>query len=158
MTAAGQSNGERGGMRIVVGVDGSEGSRRALRWALREAAAWGGTVQATMAWKSLYDSLDDDTQLPPGEVAVAEAARTRLAEAIASVRDAAPGVPVEAVLVEGEPTETLCRRSREADLLVVGSRGRRSLGRWVLGSVSTACAHHAHCPLVIVPEEGDATG
>jgi nucleotide-binding universal stress UspA family protein len=66
------------------------------------------------------------------------------------------GIEVEGHALESQhPAQTLVERSKGADLLVVGSRGRGGFKRLMLGSVSQQCAHHAECPLVIVRSEPD---
>jgi nucleotide-binding universal stress UspA family protein len=63
-------------------------------------------------------------------------------------------VNVERRVVEGAPAAVLVDESRDADLLVVGSRGRGGFAQLLLGSVSQQCAHHANCPVVIVRSNG----
>ncbi len=136
--------------RILVGVDGSEGSRRALLWAVDEAATHKATLQALLVWQSPCD-FGEGLYVPVDEDKLAEGAMQRLEESIAEVTQEAPGVQIDCLVVEGDPAKTLCARSAEADLLVVGSRGHGGFAGLVLGSVSTKCAHHSRCPVVIVP-------
>ncbi len=135
--------------RILVGVDGSDGSRRALRWAIEHAAARGAVVQAVIVWQRTFDY--GRSGLWPVDVDLAEGARKRLAETVAEVAVGSPALTIEQVVLEGEPGQVLCDHSGGADLLVVGSRGLGGFVGLVLGSVSTKCAHHSHCPVVIVP-------
>jgi nucleotide-binding universal stress UspA family protein len=154
---------------IVVGVDGSEHCREALRWALREAKAHGSKVVAlyaydyTPAW-SVYAYGEGMVAPPaPSEEEIEEAARDaeRHAEALlgrmlTELGDDAVGVDVERLAVaDRRPAHALVERAERADLLVVGSRGRGGFMGLVLGSVSNQCAQHAPCPVVIVraPEE-----
>lgn len=136
--------------RLVVGVDGSEESRRALQWAIDEAAARGARVQAVAAWRAGLD-FGEEFRYPLDDVELAEAARGRLMGAIAETAGPCPPVEVQPIVLEGDPADVLCRQARQADLLVVGSHGRGPFTRWVLGSVSERCAHHTPVPLVIVP-------
>lgn len=140
--------------RILVGVDGSAGSRRALRWAVEEAAAHRSIVDAVMAWQSPYDFAGGLYYVRGDEREIAEGAMQRLAEVVAEVGSDHPEVEIHPVALEGDPAELLCAWSDEADLLVVGSRGLGRFARLALGSVSTKCAHHSHCPVVIVPRIG----
>jgi nucleotide-binding universal stress UspA family protein len=71
----------------------------------------------------------------------------------ARYRENAGDVPVDVVGVEGVPDEVLVEQARDADLLVVGTRGHGQLASLVLGSVSRACAQHATCPVTIVPPQ-----
>jgi nucleotide-binding universal stress UspA family protein len=132
-----------------VGIDGSEGSRRALRWSIEQARMAGAAVCAVIVWQRTFDY--GRQRYWPADEEIAEGARKRLAATIAEVAGQNPAVEIEPVVLEGDPGQTLCRRSSGADLLVVGSRGHGGFGRLALGSVSTKCAHHSRCPVVIVP-------
>lgn len=134
--------------RILVGVDGSDGSRRALRWAIGEAAARYGTVQPVIMWQSPYDM--GETYVPVDEAKFVDAAKERLMEAVAEVASEDPAVEIDPLVLEGDPAQILCERSSDVDLLVVGSRGYGDFAGLLLGSVSSKCAHHSRCPVVIV--------
>ena len=136
--------------RILVGVDGSEGSRRALRWAMGEAVARRTLLQPVTVWQSPYD-LGEMLYLPVDEEAIATDAKLRLDGAIAEAAGTDPAPDVDPLVLHGDPAQVLCESSADAALLVVGSRGRSGLAGVMLGSVSTKCAHHSRCPLVIVP-------
>ena len=140
--------------RIVVGVDGSEGSLQALRWAAEEAAIRDAIVVAAVIWQSPYDYLFESTlyDVPVDERKLVDGARETLSKAIATVGAEHPEVRIEPLVVEGDPAETLCEQAESADLLVVGSRGRGAFGELLLGSVSSKCAHHCHRPVLIVPK------
>lgn len=134
--------------KIVVGVDGSEGSCHALAWAIRQAAARGTAVRPVIVWQRSFDY--GSKQYWPADEKTAETAGKRLQAAIAKVAD--PHVTIDPAVLEGDPVQVLCAQSAGADLLVVGRRGDGSgLAGLVLGSVSAKCAHHSHCPVVIVP-------
>jgi len=136
---------------IVVGIDGSEGSRRALEWALEEARIRGLRLEAVMVWQSPYDFPGDfDFYSPQDDAKIAEAAQARLTAAIRETAGARAD-DIDPMVVEGDPAEALCERAEKAGLLVVGSRGRGIFARLALGSVSSKCAHHSPCPVVIVP-------
>ena len=141
--------------RILVGVDGSDGSLRALRWAVEEAAFRHAVVVAAVVWQSPYDFLfdADGAYLPVDEGHLVEAARDTLTKAIATVAAEHPDVRIEPLVIEGDPAETLCEQASNADLLVVGSRGHGTFGGLLLGSVSSKCAHHCRRPVLIVPKE-----
>lgn len=139
---------------VVVGVDGSPDAARALRWAQDEARRRNATlllvngVEIGAAAASPYGSGVLMEQLEEGGEAV-------LAEALAEVR--AAGFEAEGRIEVGSAAHALIEASRGADLLVVGSRGHGGFVGLLLGSVSAACAHHAHCPVVIIrPEERSA--
>ena len=138
--------GESSGL-IVVGVDGSPHARRALEWALSEARLRGGrcllihTYEFGIAASSPY-------AFPPLEEVTASADAT-LEEELVVAR--ASGLPVEGKVVFGGAAKALVDAAAHADLLVVGSRGRGGFRGALMGSVSTACVHHAACPVVVIP-------
>jgi nucleotide-binding universal stress UspA family protein len=137
-----------GDHRIVVGVDGTDGGRRALVWALREAAARGGTVQAVISWRWDTASTTEST-----DSLRARAERT-LRDEIAAQRAAEPaetGVPVAEEVVEGRAAEVLCQVARDADLLVLGSHGHDRVYHTVLGSTAQEVVESAQCPVVVIP-------
>jgi nucleotide-binding universal stress UspA family protein len=139
---------------IVVGVDGSHGSRLALRWAIGEAALRGTDIEAVATWQSPTYAYTGVAVMPP-IVELGDAASEALDQAIAAEVAGATGadadVVVRPVVVEGPAAAVLIERSREADLLVVGSRGYGGFRGLLLGSVSHQCASHAECPVVVVP-------
>lgn len=132
---------------VVVGVDGSANAARALHWALDEAYAHGCRVllvhgvEIGTAAASPYGSGVVLEQLE-------EAGREVLSHAVEVAR--AAGVPAETRLEVGSAAHALIEASREAEMLVVGSRGHGGFAGLLLGSVSSACVHHAHCPVVVV--------
>jgi nucleotide-binding universal stress UspA family protein len=134
---------------IVVGVDGSDGSLRALRWAAREAQTRGGAVAAVMT----YDWAGNEAALLAGLGPEAERQRAEdvLSEAVAGVARDCPGVSITAEVLMGRAAQQLAIAARDADLLVVGSHGHGRLRHAVLGSVSEACVRLATCPVVVVP-------
>jgi nucleotide-binding universal stress UspA family protein len=144
------------GARVVVAVDGSDGSRAALRFAVDDAVRRGVPVEAVVA----YRSPDSWTEFEVVSRAETERMRARLrSEAEARVRTVvddltrtAPGpVPeVEIRAVEGAPADALIRASHGADLLVVGSRGHGGFSSVLLGSTSMQCTLHATCPVTVV--------
>ena len=147
-TGPGPGNGQR----IVAGIDGSEASARALRWALGEARARGTTVEAVHAWHVPY-SLSFATaavDFPAFE----DAARRLLDRMVDAAAAKASDVPVERVLVRASAADALLGAARNADLVVVGSRGVGGFRGLLLGSVSHQVAHHASCPVVVVPATG----
>lgn len=139
--------------RIVVGVDGSDGAIAALQWAVAEAALRGASVEAVHAWE--YPFVADVTGMaayPVGRGDLEEVARQTLDRAVETAGPAPEGVAVERVLAHGGAAGVLVDAARGADLLVVGTRGHGGFTGLLLGSVSQQCAHHAPCPVVVVPE------
>jgi nucleotide-binding universal stress UspA family protein len=136
---------------IVVGVDGSEGGRRALRWAAREATARGATVEAVAAWRWDLPSGGVEVDGDPDEDPKRRAARMLAAQ----VADLPAGVSVTAQVLEGRPAEVLGTAARAADLLVLGSHGHSRAWHTVLGSVAEECVRTATCPVVVIPVPRD---
>ncbi len=135
--------------RIVVGVDGSDSSQAALRWAVRQAKLAGGRVEAVTAWRypAVYGwetaGIDADFE---GD------ARRILAGALTAVTSPEPDIPVLSHVAEGYPADVLLHAAKGADLLVLGSRGHGGVTSVLLGSVSLHCVLHAHCPVLVLRE------
>lgn len=146
---------------VIVGVDGSEASKEALRWALRYAHMAGVTVHALTAWQypsnyawapGILDQID-----PEGD------AERTLKETVGEVTGLYPDVTVQSDVVHGFPGLALVGAATRAELLVVGSRGHGTFAGMLLGSVSEHCVHHAKCPVMVVhhaspPPPPPATG
>lgn len=138
--------GGAGNYLIVVGVDGSEGGHRALRWAAREAADRGGTVEAVAVWRWDLPDYGLDPGTGPGEP------EERADALLRSEIDRLPSrLPVASQVVEGRPADALTAVARDADLLVLGSHGHSRVWQTVLGSVTDECVRKATCPVVVVP-------
>lgn len=136
-----------GAGRIVVGVDGSAGSKAALRWAARQARLQGGSIEAIITWDPVATPWTPYPLDLISELAIEN--EKLLHDTIDEVLGADRGVDVRARVVEGSAGRVLVKVAETASLLVVGRHSRHEwTGR--LGSVSTYCAHHATCPVVIV--------
>ncbi|KAA5834392.1 universal stress protein [Saccharopolyspora hirsuta] len=135
--------------KIVVGVDGSDPSKCALRWAVKQAALIDATVHAVGAWEFPAFYSWEGGPMPPDDFE--EAARKALDDTVEQVQhEDVPTVPIERELTHGHAAQALLDASDGAELLVVGSRGHGSFYGALLGSVSQRCAVHAKCPVVIV--------
>lgn len=137
--------------KIVVGVDGSPGSRAALRWAFDEARIRRAALEVVTVWQfPVMTSLPAFGAMPPpddmGEQAEAELRQVLVDEDVAPTDE----VPVTTVVAEGAAAPALLEASEGADLLVVGSRGHGGFTGLLLGSVSHQCASHSECPVVVV--------
>jgi nucleotide-binding universal stress UspA family protein len=139
--------------RIVVGIDGSEGARRALEWAVAEAQLRDASLVVVHAWV-------EPPAVAVGSVVSASGAQPAIFEELAerTARDAVASVDtggvtqgVETRVVAGAPAHALLEAGKDADLVVVGSRGLGGFTGLLLGSVSAQVAHHATCPVLIVP-------
>ena len=140
---------------IFVGVDGSDHSRLALAWALREAARQAMpltviSVRPTPVRPAtdIYWAVPDLPVDTRGEEAELQALREFVNKVADETGETLPDITV--VMEKGDPAEELIRASRDADLLVVGSRGSGGFARLMLGSVSSKVVHHAACPVVVV--------
>jgi nucleotide-binding universal stress UspA family protein len=133
--------------RIVVGVDGSESSKAALRWALRQGRLTGAVVEAVTAWEfpSVYGY-----PAPVIDVNLEEIATRAVRDAITEATDGAEPGPVRYTVAEGNAARVLLDASAGADLLVVGSRGHGGFVEALLGSTGQHCVHHATCPVVVI--------
>lgn len=135
---------------LVVGFDGSDPSRRALDRAVELARAGDGRVTLVYAFDPVpFTPLEVYGVAPPTlRSAEIERAHKMLAHALAEVKT----VPTEAVVETGYPADVLVEvaRARQADLVVVGSRGMRALGRFMLGSVSDRVVHQCPCAVLVV--------
>jgi nucleotide-binding universal stress UspA family protein len=138
---------------IVVGIDNSDESKAALRFALEEAKLRQATLRVVHAWQygyigalgiEAYPALGGETK------ELRDATETAFEETLRESIRETDTVEIERRVVEGRPAAALVDESHGADLLVVGSRGHGGFAGLLLGSVSQQCAYHAACPVVIV--------
>jgi nucleotide-binding universal stress UspA family protein len=138
--------------RIVVGVDGSEHSNAALRWALADAEQHSESlVTAVLAWQVPFLSFPGAFDREELE----KAYKNFLIETVSAIAPT-PAVPLETLVAEGDPTVSLVEASKDARLLVLGIRGRSAFAGLLLGSVSQGAAASAHCPVVLVKRSDEA--
>ena len=132
---------------IVVGVDGSAPSREALVWAVGYAALVGARVEAVTSWSypSMYGISGGLSDWDPE----ADAQKV-LAEVVDSALGANAPSSLKQLVREGNAARVLLDESKDAQLLVVGSRGHGGFAGLLLGSVSANCAEHAQCPVVVI--------
>ncbi len=140
--------------RVVVGVDGSAGAGLALSWAFAEAEQRGAELDVVIAWSLPYQWAEGFNARWGEDVDYF--AKTAANVADAAVDEALHGEQrpawVHVHAIEGGAAHALLSRAQGADLLVVGSRGRGGFTDLMLGSVSTACVHHAPCPVAVIPK------
>jgi nucleotide-binding universal stress UspA family protein len=137
---------------IVIGIDGSEGSALALRFAREEGRLRGEPLQAVTAWE-LPVPVYAGGFIAPSVTSddVEKAAREVAEKQLVEVLGADGGERPELVVREGSAAGVLVDAAKQATMLVVGSRGHGGFTGLLLGSVSQQCAHHASCPVTIVP-------
>jgi nucleotide-binding universal stress UspA family protein len=137
---------------VVVGVDGSEHSGPALDWAFDVACRSGAPLIPVHAWWWQPPMADLSVGVLDGATEeIEEAERRALSEGLAPWRERYPDVVIAPTLVHGRAEVALADMSSTARTVVVGSRGRGGFTGLLLGSVSDHLAHHARCPVVIVP-------
>jgi nucleotide-binding universal stress UspA family protein len=138
--------------RIVAGVDGSDSSIEALRWAIRQAELTGAMVEATIAWH--FPLLLGGYAWPPVGILettdFAGMAGKFLNEAVTKAVGGGDRTRITEVVKEGDAAQVLIEQADGASLLVVGSRGHGGFAEALLGSVSQHCVHHSRCPVVII--------
>jgi nucleotide-binding universal stress UspA family protein len=142
--------------RIVVGVDGSDPSLHALRWADRQAQLTGATVEAVTAWE-MPASFGWAGAVPglPEDLDIGAIATENLMEAINQALPKERADAVNPVTVMGNPTQVILDRAEGAELVVVGARGLGTFRATLLGSVSHTVTLHAPCPVVVVRGEAE---
>jgi nucleotide-binding universal stress UspA family protein len=140
---------------IVVGIDGSRHSERALDWAMKEAALRHAPLTVMSVQPRVRnilghaDSFPQDAELLENTRAAAQEATDKALAALGG--DRPETVTVEAIY--GIPAEALVTAAAGADMIVVGSRGAGGFERLAMGSVGDQVARHAHCPVVIIPQQ-----
>ncbi len=135
--------------RIVVGTDGSSASAEAVDWAAREATLWDAELTVVHVWDHPYVGVRTGPS-EPVELMELDAAKV-LASSVEMLRSRGGALPrLHAELVEGSPSAKLIELAADADLLVVGARGRGVLRAAILGSTSNQLIHHAPCPIAVV--------
>ncbi|MEV1047083.1 universal stress protein [Streptomyces sp. NPDC049916] len=136
--------------RIVVGVDGSDASIKALHWAVRQAELTGATVEAVNSWE--YPATSWASMMPgmPEDFDPQTLATVSLNEALEEALGGEGAAAVSKIVVIGNPAQALLDRAQGADLLVVGARGHTGFKATLLGSVSLHVTQHAPCPVTVV--------
>jgi nucleotide-binding universal stress UspA family protein len=151
--------------KIVVGVDGSAGAAQALEWAVAEAALRKAALHVVHAWMvPLIDVIPEPWVIGAPHVGpsdqevyehLAAAARKVLDGSLERARALEPGLEIVGELTEMRAAPALIAAAGDAELLVVGSRGRGGFSGLLLGSVSAQCVHHSPCPVVVVPNSAE---
>ncbi len=146
---------------IIVGVDGSGHSQQALEWAIKEAAIRHVpltviAVHELMAssWMGRGVMYADENELAER---VGRLARQQVDEILAKLGESSSEL-VAVRAISGSPAEELVTASKDADMIVMGSRGAGGFAQLLMGSVSAQVTHHAHCPVVIIPRRVAADG
>jgi nucleotide-binding universal stress UspA family protein len=136
---------EEGGMKIVVGYDGSDHGKRALERAAAMAGDGSEVVVVAAAEPHARTGIETGAHLDPSEV---EQRRGDLEEARAFLSDR--GVEAETIEGQGDPGTVIVEAAKDADLVIVGSRGLNTIQRILVGSVSSKVVHRAPCDVLVV--------
>jgi nucleotide-binding universal stress UspA family protein len=139
--------------KIVVGVDSSDGSKEALRWAVAEGVLRQATVEAVHVWELPVFAATPFGDIPVDTGDFEREALRHFDEAVDAVDASGLPEPIVRSFVAGGPAPELLAAATDADLLVVGSRGRGGFAGLLLGSVSQQVSQHARCPVVIIPHQ-----
>jgi len=139
---------------IIVGIDGSGHSQRALTWAMKEAAVHNTPLTVLTVHQAVRDVYGLPTTYPEDDARTEkarEAAQQETDKALAALGEPKPSVTVTAV--HGIPADVFIEASKNADQIVLGSRGVGGFGALLMGSVAQRVAQHAACPVTIIPME-----
>jgi nucleotide-binding universal stress UspA family protein len=142
---------------ILVGIDGSDHSRRALEWAVNEAAVRNAPLTVLTVNQAVAGLWGRGPVEYPGDVDRTSHAREAAQKQTDSVMESAGSRPssVSVEAVNGFPVEELVRASAGKDMIVVSSRGAGGFKRLRVGSVASQLTHHAHCPVVVIPVDDE---
>ena len=132
---------------IVVGVDGSENGRRALEWALEEAKLR--QMSCLLVHGVEFGMASSSPYIGSAYGDLEAAGQAVLDQEVAFATSS--GITISSRLDLGSPAHALIEASKGAGMLVVGTRGHGGFVGLLLGSVSAACVHHVHCPVMIIP-------
>lgn len=147
--------------KVVVGVDGSESSRRALRFALRHALLVGASVEVINSWEVPLpqdsESLAADTQSLHEEVFDRQSEEIVAGVLAEVIDDETEDLDISAVRMQSDPVKALLEAGREAELIVVGSRGRGGVRGLVMGSTSQGVLRQAKVPVAVLPPQSEET-
>ncbi|MFC7344439.1 universal stress protein [Saccharopolyspora griseoalba] len=132
---------------VVAGVDGSDASVNALRWAADHVGQVGGIVHAITVW---HQPVQFGYRLPSTDADLESQARKTLDNAVSAVKVDHPGVDIRSRLVRGNTVDEFVALSKQADLMVLGEKGHGAFTGMLVGSVALKLVHHAACPVVVV--------
>jgi nucleotide-binding universal stress UspA family protein len=142
--------------RVVVGIDGSPTSERAIEYAFAQASLRGlGLTVVHAWWMEFVEGVIATTSSQEQWDRMGQEQQALVSESLAGWRDKYPDVDVRQHVVRSLPAEALIGESDDADLVVVGSRGRGGFSGLLLGSVSHSVMQHAHCPVAVVRPRHD---
>lgn len=136
-----------GAQTVVVGVDGSDESRRALQWAAEYVGRVGGIVHAISVW---HQPVQFGYRLTSSDAELERNARKTLDDIVSAVTGEYPNVDIRSRLIRGHVVDELVGLSPQADLMVLGNKGHGAFTGMMVGSVALKLVHHARCPVLVV--------
>jgi nucleotide-binding universal stress UspA family protein len=143
---------------IVVGIDGSPASEEAISFAFHEASLRGCGLIAVHTWNEVFLDTELSAERISFDTSVLEQQeRELLAQRLAGWQEKYPDVAVRRVVEQNRPVRALLEHAEDAQLILVGSRGRSGFGGMLLGSTSQALVHYAPCPVIIARPESQST-
>ena len=134
--------------RIIVGVDGSDPSKEALRWAAKISSATGAPITAVMTWT--VSPVFGDTYFPENWDPKGDAAKVLTDTVDAAFDGIDRPANLDMVVAQGQASKVLLEEGADAEMIIVGSRGHGGFTGLLLGSVSSSVAAHATCPVLVV--------
>ncbi|MBK0869192.1 MAG: universal stress protein [Saccharopolyspora sp.] len=132
---------------VVAGIDGSDESQRALRWAAEYVQKVGGLVHAVSVW---HQPVQFGYRLPTSDSELEQRARQQLDKVAEAVRAEFPSVDIRERLIRGHVVDELVGLSPQADMMVLGNKGHGAFTGMMVGSVALKLVHHARCPVLVV--------
>ena len=132
---------------VVAGIDGSDESQRALRWAAEYVQKVGGLVHAVSVW---HQPVQFGYRLPTSDSELEQRARQQLDKVAEAVRAEFPSVDICERLIRGHVVDELVGLSPQADMMVLGNKGHGAFTGMMVGSVALKLVHHARCPVLVV--------
>ncbi|MHA6799730.1 universal stress protein [Bounagaea algeriensis] len=144
---------------LVVGMDGSQGSMRALRWVREEGQQWARLAEVIMAWEPQAVLSGPSQLLRQSELAPHQARKRHWRDLVHAVRTCTAGASApepRMELIEGKAADVLADKSAHAVMLVLGDHGQGRASQVLLGSTALRCIHKAQCPVVITPTGMDS--
>ncbi|MCU1396431.1 MAG: universal stress protein [Ilumatobacteraceae bacterium] len=137
--------------KIVVGVDSTKPSEAALAWAVAEAKLRQSTLDIVVTWDYPVMATTEPLMVPqPDRDTLVHSAEVTAEHMLANAKLDEAGIAYTIHTPEGRPGEELVALASDADLLVVGTHGNGAFKELIMGSVSSYCAHHSTCPVVLV--------
>ncbi|GAB3682174.1 universal stress protein [Saccharopolyspora tripterygii] len=132
---------------VVVGVDGSQESVRALRWAADHVRQVGGILHVVTVW---YQPVQFGYRLASPDTELQKQGQRALDSTVEQVKPEFPNVDIRPRLIRGQVVDEFVKLSRQCDLMVVGDKGHGAFAGMMVGSVAMKIVHHAVCPVTVV--------